>query len=509
MRALLSVFDKTGLESFARALVDLGWELISTGGTLSALRSAGIPATAVADVTGFPEIMDGRVKTLHPRIHGGLLARLELPDHRAALEEHEITPIGLVACNLYPFEATVRQGGISLAEAIEQIDIGGPAMIRAAAKNHAHVTVIVEPSAYDKVLATLQSGEDSASYRRSLAARAFAHVSAYDAMVAEYLRADEPGFPPEISFAGRKAQDLRYGENPQQLAAAYRRLHAGPATGGVLGAEQISGKELSFNNLLDADAAWSAIARFDRPAVSVVKHTIPCGMAVRDSQAEAFSLAVAGDPVSAFGGIVALNRPLELATAERMSEIFFEVIVAPGYADDALELLKRKKQLRLLRIDGTAIGKARWTVRAIEGGLLVQEPDRNADDPATWRCVTERTPTADEMRDLVFAWEAARGVKSNAIVLARDEAVTGVGSGQPNRLESVKIAVAKAGDRASGSVLASDAFFPFPDGLEAGIAAGVTAAVQPGGSMRDEEVIAAANRAGITMLFTGTRHFLH
>lgn len=509
MRALLSVYDKTGIEELARELVALGWELISTGGTLSALQAAGVPVTQVSDVTGFPEILDGRVKTLHPLIHGGLLARLELPEHQAALAEHEIEPIGLVACNLYPFEATVGRPDVSLVDAVEQIDIGGPAMIRAAAKNYQHVTIVVSPTDYGSVLADLRSGSIDEERRRELAARAFAHVSAYDAVVAEYLRGSAPEFPMELSISGRKTQDLRYGENPVQHAAAYRRLAGGKPLGGVLSARQLHGKELSFNNLLDADAAWGALRRFGRPAVSIVKHTIPCGLAVHDELATAFDRALAGDPVSAFGGIVALNQSVDVATAERIGDIFFEVIIAPGFDTEALEMLKRKKQLRLLSLEAGASGEERWTVRAIEGGLLVQEPDRRADDPSSWTVVTDREPTGAERRDLGFSWEACRYVKSNAIVLAQDEAVLGVGSGQPNRLESVKIAVSKAGDRSKGSVLASDAFFPFPDGLEVAIAAGITAAVQPGGSVRDAEVIAAANRARIAMLFTGVRHFLH
>ena len=509
MRALLSVYDKTGIEAFARGLVDLGWEIISTGGTHSALERAGISVISVSDVTGFPEILDGRVKTLHPAIHGGLLARLDLPEHQSALDAHQIAPIPLLAVNLYPFEATVSKPGVTFDDAVEQIDIGGPAMIRAAAKNHEHVIVVVDPSEYERILDELRSGNVSGDRKRSLAARAFGHVSTYDSLVAEYLRGDSDEFPAELNFAARKTQDLRYGENPHQRAAAYRRLVAGAPLGGILSAKQLHGKELSFNNLLDADAAWGALRLFDGPAVSIVKHTIPCGLALRGNLADAFDLALAGDPVSAFGGIVALNREVDVETAFRIGEIFFEVIVAPSFAPDALEALSRKKQLRLLAVDQPVTGTERLTLRAIEGGLLVQVPDRRSDDPTTWRTVTNREPTAEERRDLLFAWNVCRSVKSNAIVLASREAVTGLGSGQPNRLESVKIAVSKAGERSNGSVLASDAFFPFADGLEAANTAGITAAVQPGGSVRDDEVIAAADRAGIAMLFTGTRHFLH
>lgn len=509
MRALLSVYDKTGIEALAGSLVALGWEIVSTGGTLAAIEAAGIPVTSVSTITGFPEILDGRVKTLHPRIHGGLLARTDLPDHRAALVEHEIVPIELVVCNLYPFEATVRDPDLSLADAVEQIDIGGPAMVRAAAKNFAHVAVVVSPADYDDVLEGLNTGSLSPARRRELAAKAFAHVSAYDAVVAEYLRGPETKFPEGLTFAGRKVQDLRYGENPHQAAAAYRRIAAGPSVEGVLNGAQLHGKELSFNNLLDADAAWGALRFFDAPAVSIVKHMIPCGLAVHDDLATAFVRALAGDPVSAYGGIVGFNRMVDLAAVEAMADIFFEVVVAPGFTPEALERLRKRRNLRLLAVPSAANGREQWTIRAIEGGFLVQQPDREPGDRRTWQAATKRLPTADEEKDLAFAWQVCRSVKSNAIVLAYDQAVTGVGSGQPNRLESVRIAASKAGRRAAGSVLASDAYFPFADGLQAAAATGVTAVIQPGGSIRDDEVIAAADEAGIAMIFTGMRHFLH
>jgi phosphoribosylaminoimidazolecarboxamide formyltransferase / IMP cyclohydrolase len=513
MRALLSVYDKTGIAALGHGLVDLGYEVISTGGTLAALQAASVPVTAVSDVTAFPEILDGRVKTLHPHIHGGLLARRDDSAHMSALEVHGISPIDVVAANLYPFAETVARPGVSLADALEQIDIGGPAMIRAAAKNYPGVVVLTDPADYTSALEELRDGRLSAARRRTLAAKAFAHTAAYDAVVAEYLR-DPEEWPQEITVAGRLTRTLRYGENPQQRAAAYRRLRAGEPVQGVLEAEQLAGKELSFNNLLDADAAWNAVRGFSEPAVAIVKHTIPCGLAERGDLATAFAEALRGDPVSAFGGIVALNRPVDGETARRMAEIFFEVVVAPGFDDETRETLGKKKALRLLRMptspassmEGTA---ASWDVRPIAGGLLVQTADCAPADASSWRVVTAREPDPREMADLAFAWHAVRHVKSNAIVLARDRAVTGVGSGQPNRLESVRIAVDKAGDRAVGSVLASDAFFPFPDGLETAIAAGVTAAIQPGGSVRDEAVIAAADRAGLAMVFTGTRHFRH
>ena len=510
-RALLSVFDKTGIAALGRGLVDLGYEVVSTGGTLAAIEEAGVPVTAVSDVTDFPEILDGRVKTLHPHIHGGLLARRDDPAHMTALAAHQISPIDVVAANLYPFGATIAQEGVSLADALEQIDIGGPAMIRAAAKNFPGVVVLTDPVDYPSALDELRAGGVALERRRALAAKAFGHTAAYDTVVAEYLR-DPDAWPSEIAFAGRLARTLRYGENPQQRAAAYGRLRAGAPVPGVLDAVQLAGKELSFNNLLDSDAAWSTLQGLDGPAVAIVKHTIPCGLSLRDDLVTAFDEALRGDPVSAFGGIVALNRPVDGETARRMAEIFFEVVIAPGYADSAIETLGKKKALRLLRMPPDFLLNAPladWDVRPIAGGLLVQTADVDPADPSSWRVVTAREPDLRELDDLAFAWHAVRHVKSNAVVLARASSLTGVGSGQPNRLESVRIAVARAGERAAGSVLASDAFFPFPDGLETAIAAGVTAAIQPGGSVRDDAVIAAADRAGIAMVFTGTRHFRH
>jgi phosphoribosylaminoimidazolecarboxamide formyltransferase/IMP cyclohydrolase len=515
MRALLSVFDKTGIVDLARALAALGYEVISTGGTLTVLETAGVPVTPVSDVTGFPEILDGRVKTLHPHIHGGLLTRRDDPAHMTALAQHGIAPIDVVAANLYPFGATVARADVALSEALEQIDIGGPAMIRAAAKNFPGVVVLTDPADYPDAAAVLEQGGPTLAQRQALAAKAFAHTAAYDAVVAEFLQArgqDRETWPGEVNVAGRLQRTLRYGENPQQRAAAYRRLRAGIPDQGVLNAEQLAGKELSFNNLLDADAAWSAVQGSQNPTVAIVKHTIPCGLAERDVLAAAFAEALRGDPVSAYGGIVALNRPLDAETAQRMAEVFFEVVIAPGFAPEALETLSRKKALRLLRMPDsptTAGAPPDWDIRPIAGGLLVQTPDAEPDDPSIWRVGTSRAPDAREMADLTFAWHAVRRVKSNAIVLVRDRALIGVGSGQPNRVESVRIAVAMAAQRAADSVLASDAFFPVPDGLEAAIAAGVTAAVQPGGSVRDDAVIAAADRAGVAMLFTGTRHFRH
>jgi phosphoribosylaminoimidazolecarboxamide formyltransferase/IMP cyclohydrolase len=511
MRALLSVYDKTGIVELGKGLTQLGYELISTGGTLTVLRAADVPVVSVSEITGFPEILGGRVKTLHPHVHGGLLARRDDPAHTATLAELGIQSIDLVAVNLYPFAATIARGDVALANALEEIDIGGPTMIRAAAKNFHSVIVLTNPADYESALDALRCGGVDQGRRRALAAKAFAHTATYDTVVASYLH-DTSDWPEEIAFAGRLDRRLRYGENPQQRAAAYRRLRVGAPQPGLLDAEQLSGKELSFNNLLDADAAWNSLRGIDLPAVAIIKHTIPCGLAERDTLAEAFAEALRGDPVSAFGGIVALNRIVDPETAQRLAEAFFEVIVAPDFEPAALELLRRKKSLRLLRLpagDVPGVSGSDVDVRPISGGWLVQEPDLAADDRHTWQVVTARRPEARELDDLAFAWRAVRHVKSNAIVLARDRALVGVGSGQPNRVESVRIAVTRAGERARGSVLASDAFFPFPDGPELAAAAGVTAIVQPGGSVRDDEVIAAADRARLAMVFSGVRHFRH
>jgi phosphoribosylaminoimidazolecarboxamide formyltransferase/IMP cyclohydrolase len=510
MRALLSVYDKTGLVAFARGLASLGFEIVSTGGTKSAIAAAGIPVMAVSEVTGFPEMLEGRVKTLHPMIHGGILARRDVAGDVEALARHGITPFDLVAVNLYPFEATVAAPGVTMAEAVEQIDIGGPAMLRATAKNFRFVLPVCDPGDYPAILDGLSAGEIGLARRQALAAKAYAHTAAYDAAVAEWLRDPDAGWPSEIAVAGRKTQDLRYGENPHQRAAAYRRVTAGGGPAGLLDAEQLAGKELSFNNLLDADAAWGAIRGFTDPAICIVKHTIPCGLAERATAAEAFDAALAGDPVSAFGGIVASNRPVDGAMAAAIADRFFEVIVAPGFDEAALDALGRKRALRLLRMpEAAAGGRAVPDFRAIAGGLLVQDADTIADDPGAWRVVSKRQPDAAELANLAFAWRAVRAIKSNGIALAADRALVGAGSGQPNRLESVRIALRVAGDRARSAALASDAFFPFADGVEAAIAGGVTAVIQPGGSVRDDEVIAAADAAGIAMVLTGRRHFRH
>jgi phosphoribosylaminoimidazolecarboxamide formyltransferase/IMP cyclohydrolase len=509
MRALLSVYDKTGIADLAAELVNLGWEIVSTGGTYREIHSRGIPVLSVSAITGFPEILDGRVKTLHPNIHGGLLGRPNLASDAAQLKEHGITPLALLAVNLYPFEATIRRDGVTEDEAIEQIDIGGPAMLRAAAKNHQYVIPVVDPASYLAVIQRLRAGTVDRDFRRSLAARAFAHTGAYDVTVSGYFqRADDTVFPDQLVFSGKKISDLRYGENPHQKAAAYRSSSLG-GQDGVLGAQQLQGKELSFNNLLDADTAWQAVQDWHGPSVAIVKHTIPCGLAEAETLAEAYERALAGDPISAFGGIVATNRPIDEATAELLSKTFFEVIVTSGFEVEALTRLSRKKQLRLLEIDPSANRQALLDLKAVSGGWLIQEADAYSEDESAWQVITDRRPTAEEVADLRFAWKAVRHVKSNAIVLAKQRAIVGVGSGQPNRVESVGIAVRKAAGASAGSVLASDAFFPFADGVVAAASAGVTAIIQPGGSVRDEEVLSAANTAGMAMIMTGRRHFKH
>lgn len=512
MRALLSVHDKTDLISFAQRLVALGYELVSTGGTAAALRDASLPVTSVESVTGSPEMLDGRVKTLHPRIHGGLLVRRDLDEHLRQLSEHDLTPIDLLVSNLYPFERTAQDNTVADADKIEQIDIGGPAMIRAAAKNHPFVVVVTRPVDYGEVASRLESLTIDLPYRRSLAARAFGHVAAYDSLVSAYLRDEDPVTGQEIAIGLRKDRDLRYGENPQQRAAAYRRLDPGGVAQGILDADQLAGSDLSFNNLLDADAAWNACQLFDDPTVAIIKHMVPCGLAVRASLVDAYAAAVAGDPVSAFGGIVGLNRPVDESTAERMRKIKLDVVVAPDYEPAALESLRRKKGTRILRLATRSAGalvRVPPDLRLISGAVLMQDADAEDHHPASWRVVTDIAPSDSQLEDLDFAWRVARIVKSNAIVLARDRAVIGVGAGQPNRVESVHIAVRKAGSRSAGSVLASDAFFPFADGIQGAIDARISAVVQPGGSMRDQEVIDAADAAGIAMVFTGTRHFRH
>lgn len=512
-RALISVSDKTGIVSLARALADMGIEIVSTGGTARLLKDSGVPVTGVSEVTGFPEILDGRVKTLHPNIHSGLLACLDKEEHRDQLREHGIQPFGLVVISLYPFRETVGRSGVSFEEVIENIDIGGPAMIRAAAKNHRHVTVLVDPEDYDLVLSQIrQHGSVDDATRLRLAAKAFRHTAAYDALIAQYLsgRAGEE-YPEKLTITFDKVQELRYGENPHQKAAFYREPLAGP--GRIATAEKLHGKELSYNNIQDAAAAWEAVREFEEPAAVVVKHTNPCGVAVGSSLLEAYRKAYEADPVSIFGGIVALNRPVDKETAELLSGIFLEIVIAPEFTPEALEALKQKKNLRLLRMAGAiregAAEKTPWRFTTADGGLLVQEADRRGLDRSECRVVTKRVPTEEEWNELLFAWRVVKHVKSNAIVLARDHRTVGIGAGQMNRVGAAEIAIRQAGELSKGSVLASDAFFPMKDTVEAAARAGVTAIIQPGGSIRDEESIAEADRHGIAMVFTGIRHFKH
>jgi phosphoribosylaminoimidazolecarboxamide formyltransferase/IMP cyclohydrolase len=507
MRAILSVFDKSGVVDFGRALSGAGIELVSTGGTFKELQAGGLPVTTVSDVTGFPEIMDGRVKTLHPGVHGGILARRDVPGDLDQLAEHGIGTVDLVAVNLYPFTQTIARPGVELAEALENIDIGGPTMVRAAAKNHPHVIVAVDPSDYGWLAERIASGGVASvtpPERRALATKAFAHVSEYDAAIAGYLADAVAESSETVSLSARRIAELRYGENPHQRAGLY--VEGG--TGGIAGAEQLHGKTLSFNNLLDADAAWRVVSDFEGGAVAVIKHNNPCGLAAGDDQPTVYGRAFDGDPVSAYGGIVGFNRTLTGATAKAMKGVFYEVVVAPGYDQEALGILTSRKNLRILSVKPTSEG-TKPEIRRISGGVLVQEADNLTEDLADWKVVTKLKPTPGQMADLAFAWKAAKHVKSNAIVLAGDLALRGMGAGQPNRLNSIHLAVRAAGDRAAGSVLASDAFFPFADNVEMAAGAGVTAVVQPGGSIRDEDVIEAADKLGLAMVFTGVRHFRH
>lgn len=546
MRALLSVAKKEGLISFAQGLHSLGVELIATGGTATELAAAALPVTQVSDLTGFPEILGGRVKTLHPTIHGGILAQRDEPGQMEQLAEHGIQPIDLVVCNLYPFAETVALPGVRLEDALEQVDIGGVALLRAAAKNFQHVVVVVRPADYETVLRQLQEhGAVHLETRRRLATYAFQHTASYDTAIATYLREqDNDLFPDEMTIPLEKLYPLRYGENPHQHAAFYQWKKVGvglESNGGrqqtqrrqsgtlvpstpqqmptVAGARQLQGKELSFNNILDLDAALNTVASFTAPAAVIIKHTNPCGLACDKEQlVEAYKRAHQGDPISAYGGIIGFNRVVDVMTAAELAPIFYEAIIAPGYTAEALEVLAQKKNLRLLTTDsliGPPASKheiAPWQldVRRVSGGMLVQTPDMLLEqDAQQFRVVTEREPTLDEVTDLLFAWKAVKHVKSNAIVLAKKLMLIGVGTGQTNRVFSVQIAVEKAGARARGSVLASDAYFPFPDGVEAAAKAGVTAIIQPGGSIRDEEAIRMANRYAIAMLMTGQRHFRH
>jgi len=523
-QALLSVSDKTGLVDFARELCRLGAKLLSTGGTAKALAGAGLPVTEIGDYTGFPEMLDGRVKTLHPKVHGGILARRDLPAHVAALEAHGIPAIDLVVVNLYPFRETVARPGCTLDDAIENIDIGGPTLVRAAAKNWQHVGIVVDPADYAALIAELEASGRilSAATRFALASKAFSHTAAYDGAISNWLTARGPdgeaaAFPARYNLQAEKVQDLRYGENPHQQAAFYRDQR--PLPGTIATYRQLQGKELSYNNIGDSDAAWECVKTFadlgDYAACVIVKHANPCGVAIAGSPIEAYRKALATDPVSAFGGIIAFNRPVDAATLETVSAQFLEVLLAPGYTADALAVIGKKANVRVLEIAipaSTAGAPAAWDFKRVGGGFLLQTADARNVAPADLRVVTRKAPTSAQLADLLFAWRVAKFVKSNAIVYCGGGRTLGVGAGQMSRVDSTRIAAIKANNAGlslAGSVVASDAFFPFRDGLDVVADNGAAAVIQPGGSVRDDEVIAAADERGIAMVFTGIRHFRH
>jgi len=509
-RALISVSDKTGLEGFARGLAERGVEIISTGGTAAALRDWGIDVIGVSEVTGHPEILGGRVKTLHPRIHGGILGRLDVPSDIAEMETAGITPIDLVVVNLYPFERHVGRRGITDAELVEQIDIGGPAMVRAAAKNHSRVGIVTSPDQYHEVLDELagNDGELSPRLRRQLAGAAYGHTARYDSMIAGWLNADQGDFPDTLLLSFEKQFDVSYGENPHQRGAYYaegaRRMHL------LSRVEKLHGKDLSFNNLYDLEAARALLAEFSLPACVIVKHNNPCGVAVAGNVRAAYERARDCDPVSAYGGVIVVNRPVDLELGELLAGTFVEVLLAPDYDEDAIAALTRKPNIRIMLNRERRRGNpGERDFRRVAGGVLVQDRDAESEDRDTMSVVTERAPTEAEWGDLLFAWRVAKHVKSNAIVLARDLTSVGIGAGQMSRVDSVRLSLEKAQSPVAGTVLASDAFFPFADGPEAAVKAGVTAIIQPGGSIRDDEVFAAADAAGVAMVVTGRRHFKH
>ena len=503
-RALISVSDKTGIMDLARELARFDVEIISTGGTSKTLRDAGLNVRDISEITGFPEMMDGRVKTLHPRVHGGLLALRDNEAHVAAMRQHEIEPIDLVVVNLYPFAETIKRAGVTREEAIEQIDIGGPAMIRSAAKNARDVAVVVSSDEYSSIVEELNDNDGALSLntRHRLAQKAFAHTAQYDLMVSSYLAGASDQLPDRLSWTMNKISDLRYGENPHQRAALYRTS----ATGGIANAEVLSGKEMSFNNYVDAEAAWQLVCDFEETACAIIKHTNPAGVGLGDNPAEAYQKALATDPVSAFGGIVAFNRAVDVAAAQEATKIFTEVVIAPEYDAAALEVLRSKKNLRVIKMGGDVKG---IELKQIGGGMLVQTADDHKLDPEQLEVVTTRKPTDEEIRALLFAWIVCKHTKSNAIVYARAGQTVGVGAGQMSRVDSVKIGAMRAQLPVADSVLASDAFFPFRDGIDEAAKHGITAVIEPGGSVRDDEVIAAANEHGLAMVFTGVRHFKH
>lgn len=524
-RILVSVSDKTGLVPFVSELALLGYEIVSTGGTRKHLQEAGLKVIDISEYTNFPEIMDGRVKTLHPKVHGGLLGRPDLPADAAAIAEHGIIPFQFVICNLYPFEETVAKPDVTVEQAIENIDIGGPSMIRSASKNHKYVGVITDPAQYDSVLTALGDGSYDELFRRELALQAFTKTAKYDTAISAYFNtikqetasAEDSGsedWPDSLELSFQKQTTLRYGENPHQRAAFYVEDNAAPET--VARAKQLNGKELSYNNILDLDAAFNLVSEFDSPAVSINKHNNPCGCAINDNLATAFENAYAGDPVSAFGSIIGVNRIIDAETARKMCEPgrFIEAVIAPGFDEEAFEIFttvpKWKKNVRLMQCAiPDASARRLLDYRRVSGGLLVQDRDSLADPEGDWQVVTERKPTDQEMIDLRFSWLVCKHVKSNAIVFAKQGMITGVGAGQMSRLDSAQIAANKSEDRCKGGVVASDAFFPFRDGIDQAAGAGILAAIQPGGSRKDDEVIQAANEHGIAMIFTGRRHFRH
>ena len=507
MKALISVYDKSGIEDFGDALDRSGFELISTGGTYDVLSGAGVRVRQISEVTGSPEILDGRVKTLHPTIHGGILGRRDLEDHRLQMSEFGIDNIDVVVVNLYPFVETVLNEDSTLEDGLENIDIGGPTMLRAAAKNYPDVLVVVDPSDYAWIGERLLVGGDiSASERKKLALKAFQHVSFYDSAVATWLNDQTPLDAAEFTAAYSKLDDLRYGENPHQSGAVYASVLG---SGGIVRAERLHGLPMSYTNVLDADGAWTSVTDFSDSACVIVKHTNPCGIALDTNQARAYEKAFQGDSVSAYGGIVAFNRNLEVETAEAMRGVLFDIIIAPSYEEDALEILRKRKRTRLLRADLATGALTGISLKSVSGGALLQTVDDIEENRHSWKVVTESEPTDQQWKDLEFSWKCLKHIKSNTIVLAKDNMMVGMGAGQPNRVVSIHLSLRIAGDKSKGSALASDAFMPFADNIEMAAAGGITAIAQPGGSIRDDEVIAAANEAGIAMVFTGVRHFNH
>ena len=511
MRAILSVSDKTNLDDFARQLQELKIDIFSTGGTKKFLETAGIKVHSVSELTGFPEILDGRVKTLHPGVHGGILAKRNIPQHMEELTRNKIQTIDLVVINLYPFIQTVAKENVTLDEALENIDIGGPAMIRASAKNFPSVLILVDPQDYQQIAVKLHSGAIDLADRQRLAQKAFQHVAMYDTAISQYLRADL-GFPENLTIAMKKLYDLRYGENPHQKAALYAEQNVGYQQGGLISAKHLHGPELSFNNFMDMEGAWSTVTDFIEPTIAIIKHTNPCGLCCNNNIVEAYKRALAGDPVSAFGGIVASNRVIDLALASEIDKTHYDVIIAPGFAEESLAIFKRKKNLRLVSIPiarSSTDNKHRIDIRPIGGGFLVQEEDYYTEQEFKPRVMSKRQPTNEEMRDMLFGWRIMKHIKSNAIAITKDNTMLGMGAGQPNRVVSAELALKRAGNAAKGATLASDAFIPFPDTVEVAAKAGVTAVIETGGSVKDNEVIDTADKYNMALLFSGVRHFRH